>query len=391
MNIRGKPIVPAIKLGLGVFLIVCFSVFLSGNVAANQITTRSLTLQTGPSPAFDGGSKAGGVVDHYFQFTLPAVGGPSVGSIKFLYCTTAVGTCTTPAGLDTTNATYGSESGATGFSLIASIGSGGTNGAPYITRSASTISAGQAVSYQLIGVTNPNNTNCYSAINFAKENCTFFVRISTYASTDTTGSPIDTGVVTASTAQQITLTGIMPESLIFCTGGTVSTVSSIPDCSTATSGAVSFDRLFSPTDTSLATTQMAASTNAGSGYSIAYTGATLKSGSNEITAMDPATTSTHGLSQFGLNLVTNTTPAIGANITPTSNGVHYKGEPVSPYDTDGTFRFLTGNVVADSANGGSPGGTDAQIFTVSYIVNVPGSQPAGTYTTTLTYICTPTF
>jgi hypothetical protein len=320
---------------------------------------------------------------------LPAVGNPSVGSIKFLYCTTAVGSCTTPSGLSTTSATYGSESGATGFSLVNT-----TNGAPYITRSAASITAGTSVSYQLIAVTNPDNTNCYSTINFAKENCSFFVRISTYASTDTTGSAIDTGVVTASTAQQITLTGIMPESLIFCTGGTVGTSAGIPDCSTATTGALNFDRLFSPTDTATVFSQMAASTNAASGYSIAYTGSTLASGSNTISAMDPATTGTHGLSQFGLNLVANTTssssPAVGSNVAPTANGINYKGEAVSPYATADNFRFSTGNIVADSANGGA-GGTDAQIFTVSYIVNVPGSQPAGTYTTTLTYICTPTF
>jgi hypothetical protein len=390
MSIRGKPIVPIIKLGFGFFLLLFFLVFMPVNASANQITARSLTLQTGPSPNFDGGSKTGGIVDHFFQFTLPAVGNPSVGSIKFQYCTTAVGTCTTPAGLDTTNATYGSESGATGFSLVASIGGGGTNGSPYLTRSAATINAGTAVSYQLIGVTNPNNTNCYSAINFAKENCSFFVRISTYASTDTSGGAIDTGVVTASTAQQITLTGIMPESLIFCTGGTVLTSSGIPDCSTATTGAVSFDRLFSPTDTALATTQMAASTNAGSGYIITYSGATLSSGSNTITAMSPATTGTHGLSQFGLNVVANTTPVVGANVAPAANTSNYKGEAASPYDTPNTFKFATGNIVSDSFNGGA-GGTDAQIFTVSYIVNVPGSQPAGTYTTTLTYTCTPTF
>jgi len=54
------------------------------------------------------------------------------------------------------------------------------------------------------------------------------------------------------------------------------------------------------------------------------------------------------------------------------------------------FKFASGDPVADSANGGL-GPTDAQIFTVTYIVNVTGSQPAGTYTATFTYICTPTF
>ena len=34
---------------------------------------------------------------------------------------------------------------------------------------------------------------------------------------------------------------------------------------------------------------------------------------------------------------------------------------------------------------------EAQVYTASYIVNVAGNTYAGTYTTTLTYICTPTF
>jgi hypothetical protein len=187
----------------------------------------------------------------------------------------------------------------------------------------------------------------------------------------------------------------MPESLVFCTGGTVSTNAGVPDCSTVTTGSIQFTQLFSPTYAATTTSQMAASTNAGSGYSITVGGPTLTSGSNTITAMSN-TTSVHGVSQFGMNLVANTTttssPAVGADITPSSNGTNLRGEPVSPYDTADTFNFATSStIVADSAFGGSAGGTDAQIFTVSYIVNVPGSQPAGTYTTTLTYICTATF
>jgi hypothetical protein len=234
MSIRGKPRFLFLKLCLGILILVYVSAFLSNNAYAAQITSRSLTLQSGVT---DGGSKPSGVVNHYFQFTIPT--GASVGSIKFQYCTIASGACTTPAGLATTGATYGSESGATGFSLVNT-----TNGAPYITRSSTSITGGTAVSYQFLGVTNPNGNDCFGGTPPPSLNCTFFVRISTYASTDTTGSPIDTGTVAASIAQQISLTGIMPESLIFCTGGTVLTSSGIPDCSTATTGVVSFDRLF---------------------------------------------------------------------------------------------------------------------------------------------------
>jgi hypothetical protein len=385
MSIRGKPAL-LLKLGLGALGVFYFVTLMAGSVYAGQITARSLTLQAGVA---DGGSKPSGNVNHYFQFTLPAAGNPSVGSIKFQYCTVAIGACVTPSGLSTTGASYGSESGATGFSLVNT-----TNGSPYITRTASAISAGTAVSYQLLGVVNPDGGDCYSGTPPASYNCTFFVRISTYASTNATGSPIDSGVVAASIAQQITLTGTMPESLIFCTGGSVGTNAGIPDCSTVTSGAISFNQLFSPTDTATTISQMAASTNAASGYSITVNGLTLTSGSNTITAMSSATTGVHGVSQFGLNLKANTTstsnPAVGANVAPAANNVNYKGEAVSPYDSADTFKFASGNIVADSASGGA-GGTDAQIFTVSYVVNVPGSQPAGTYTSTLTYICTPTY
>jgi hypothetical protein len=340
---------------------------------AAQITTRSLTLQAGASA---GGSQAGGVVNHMYNFTVPTTG--DIGSVQFLYCTTASGTCTTPTGLVTTSATMGTQSGATGFTL-----NNTTNGAPYITRTAASVASSTALSYQLLSVTNPTTVNL-----------TFFVRISTYASVDTTGGAADTGTVTASTTRQIVLDGTMPESLVFCTGGTVGTTAGVPDCATSTSGAISFNQLFSPTDTATATSQMAASTNAGSGYAITVNGTTLSSGSNTVSAMGSSTTGVRGTSQFGLNLKANTTststPAIGTEVAPAANGTNYRGQATTGYNAVDNFKFTSGDTVANSANGGA-GGTDAQIFTVGYMVNVPGSQPAGTYTTTLTYICTPTF
>jgi hypothetical protein len=356
-----------------------------GHASAVQITNRRLTLEAG---ATDGGSKPSGVVKHLFTFDV--VSTSNLGSIQFLYCTTAAGSCTTPAGLSTTAATLSSQTGAnTGFSLVNT-----TNGAPYLTRSVASGVSGTN-SYELSSVTNPNNSICFTGTTPQSNNCTFYVRISTFASIDTTGGTTDTGTVAASTATQISLTGTMPESLVFCTGGTVGTTSGVPDCSTATSGAIAFNQLFSPTDTATTFSQMAASTNAGSGYNITVNGPTLTSGSNTISAMGAsATPGVRGTSQFGLNLKANTTttstPAIGTEVNPSPNGSNLRGQAIAPYNTIDSFAYRTTDQVSDSGNGGL-GGTDAQIFTVSYIVNVPGSQPAGTYTTTLTYICTPTF
>lgn len=274
---------------------------------AAQITSRSLTLVAGPT---DGGSKPNGVVHHLFNFTIPG-GAPTIGSIQFLYCTTASGTCTMPPGLVTTSSTLSSQTGATGFTI-----QNGTNGAPYITRSAAAIGTNTAASYQLNTITNPTATNT-----------AFFVRVSTFTSTTATTGVTDTGTVAASTANQIVLTGTMPESLIFCTGATVVPTLGIPDCTTATSGAIQFNQLFSPTDTATATSQMAASTNAASGYNITVNGPTLTSGSNTIAAMTSATTGVKGTSQFGLNLKANTTAtstvAVGTEVAAAANGTSY--------------------------------------------------------------------
>ena len=350
------------------------TIFQPQSASAAQITNRKLTLQAGAS---DGGSKPSGVVNHEFSFSVPS--STTVGSVRLQYCTIASGTCTVPPGLDTTTATLGANSGAiSGLSVVAAQ----PNGTPYLTRTAATITPGNVI-IRLNGVTNPSATNT-----------TFYVRIATFASTDTTGASTDTGVVAASTATQIVLSGTMPESLIFCTGEQVFTTSGIPDCTTATAGVISFNQLFSPVDTASASSQMAASTNAGQGYSISVNGPTLTSGANTIPAMASTGLGVRGTGQFGMNLKLNTTltstPAVGAEVAPVANGTSLRGQATANYGVVDQFRFVSGDTVADSANGGA-GPTDAQIFTVSYIANVSGSQAAGTYVSTLTYICTATF
>lgn len=360
--------------------IIASPLFIAKSASAAQITLRSLTLQQGAGG--NGGSMPGGVVNHLFQFTVPNVGNGNIGSIRFQYCTTAAGACTTPTGLVTTAATMGTQSGATGFTL-----NNATAGSPYITRTAASVTAGTALSYQLLGVTNPTAVNT-----------SFYVRITTYTGTNGSTGPVDTGTVAASTAEPIVLSGVMPESLIFCTGATVNM-----NCTSSTAGAVSFDRLFSPTDTAVATSQMAASTNAERGYTISVNGPAMTSGSNTIPAKATQGAGSRGTSEFGLNLRANTTttstPAFGAEVTPSSNGGPLRAQANTGYELADQFKFVSGDTVANSASSGgalgtvgsNPGPTNSQVYTASYIVNVSGIQPPGTYTTTLTYICTALF
>jgi hypothetical protein len=163
---------------------------------------------------------------------------------------------------------------------------------------------------------------------------------------------------------------------------------------------------------------MAASTNATYGYAITVNGTAPTNGSVFLTDMGSGTTPAdpaHGISQFGMNVVANTgrlqpgntiyyasaaDPAgfgynIDGQIAGSSNGTTTRGEAADGYDEQDKYLFDDGDQVADSGYDGTafqvPGPSDAQIYTVSYIANVTGNQPAGTYATDLTYICTPTF
>ncbi len=357
------------------------SVYSAPLVHAAQITNRSLTL-VGTSDT-NGGSKPGATVNHAFVFTVPSVGNTNIGSVKFEYCTVAVQVaCTAPTGMDASSATFGNETGSavTGFSMV----NGSRTANSYvISRSAASVTANSIIKVQINSVKNPTPTNY-----------TFFVRISTYTGTDGATGQVDTGTVAASTASTITVTGVMPETLVFCTGGTVSKTSGVPDCTTATSGAVNFNQLFSPTDTATATSQMAASTNAVSGYAITVNGSTLTNGSYTIPGMTSAAARTKGISQFGMNLKANTvatsTVAVGTEVDATPNGSDLRGQAKAGYNTVDQFKFVSGDTVAAS-DYTVAGPTNAQIFTVSYIADVAGNQVAGTYVATLTYICTPTF
>lgn len=353
--------------------------------SAAEIQPRKLTLignvhdGSDAGTENDGATQISGLVDHEFTFSVPS--NTNVGSIKFEYCTIASGTCTAPTGLDTSTATLGANTGAiTGLS----IGSQTANSV-ILTKTAAAVTPGSVV-VKLASVVNPSTYG------------TFFVRITTYSSTNATTGATDAGTVTASTAQLIDLTGTMPESLIFCTGETVTA-----NCATTTPGAITFNQLFSPTSTSYTTSQMAASTNAGQGYVITVNGATLTSGANTIPAMAAAAAPSVGVAQFGMNLKENLTTLdgnagtvdFGAEINVASDAVDYKGQALAGYNTADTYKFASGDAVANSAYDGTTnttlGPTNSQVYTASYIVNVAGNTYAGTYTTTLTYICTPTF
>jgi hypothetical protein len=126
---------------------------------------------------------------------------------------------------------------------------------------------------------------------------------------------------------------------------------------------------------------MTVATNAASGYSVAYSGSTLTSGVNTITALNSPTASSMNNKQFGINLMSNATPAIGSNVSGSGSG-----SPVTGYNTADLFKFHSGDTIASSA---VP--TNSNTYTVSYIANIDGVTAPGSYSTTLTYVATANF
>jgi hypothetical protein len=380
---------------LGVYILAILGFAISAllqfdNAYAVQITPRSLTLEgnstaltakkpTGSAPSIAGHADDTGKANHHFKFTITTTS--AIRAIGFQYCTTATGTCTAPTDLTANGATLGTTVGLAGSPTYNAAVS-----APYVSFTADP--SATAIEVTLNAVYNPSVTNA-----------TFYTRIFTYtSSTPTVGTTAatDSGVVAASTATAIVLTGTMPEYIQFCTGDIVTV-----NCGSTGQGSITFSKEFSPSDTATATSQMAASTNANTGYVITVVGTTLTSGSNTIPQVGSTATAVagaRGSSKFGLNLVANTTtasnPAVGTAITPASNAGSLRAKAQTNFDTADSFALdlnTTTAIAKSNDGGGGPFPTDSQVYTVSYFVDVSGSQAPGTYVSTLNYVCTATF
>lgn len=96
--------------------------------------------------------------------------------------------------------------------------------------------------------------------------------------------------------------------------------------------------------------------------------------------IDPLTTAatpTLGQEEFGINLVENTTEAIGLDPAPDPDTNFANGVAATGYDTDGIFKYAQGDIIARSSPAVLAWGRT--YFTISYITNVSSITPAGLY------------
>ncbi len=337
---------------LAIVLLIGVGLFYFRPVYGANLPRRSLEI---------GSSIASATTTYQLSLTLP--GSEVLGSIRLEVCsnTPLIGdVCNAPAGFDISAAALSAQTGETGFSIYAP---GTTTDTIVLTRFPA-VTTSVNLSYTFTGVTNPSTTG------------TYFGRVETFASNDASGANSEGNGLAFSMNEPVQISTYVPPYLLFCLGVTITGF----DCTNASGDYVNFGNL-SDTATKSGTTQMLTATNAGSGFAITVNGTTMVSGTHDITAVAAADVSRPGTSQFGLNLVANVTPSVGAN--PQGGG---NAAPAAGYNVPNFYKFVPGDVVASDTN------TDAyRLFTTSYIVNIPKGQAVGVYVSTLTYVCTATF
>jgi hypothetical protein len=406
-----------------------------GYVSAAALTQRSVTIASAlPSD----------ITSYTFSFVPGTTS--AIQSLEFQGCTTAVGTCTAPSGLSFTSASGGTVSGWSNATNFTVDNTGANNCTPAANElcanrtQAGSESASGAHNVIFNNITNPNGNSC------SNSNCTFFIRVTTFSTTNyTTGGLIDTGTVASSTTQVLTVSAVIQEQLSFCIGATTvnDAVTATPVCSSITGTSLSLGTI-SPNSVSIspvsATNNGSASnglaelsTNASNGATVSYN-AIQQSGTNHLGALRVAgatcnagvvntdqcinsvgvtkATLTSGTENFGMSIAGvncanvsgytcsfasgtfNLNPTTNYNCNGTANGGHANTYPTS--DTNQISGTTTCSYAWDEtgtsqtiASSTTIVGGESLILKFAATPNLV--TPTGAYTAQANFVATPTF
>jgi hypothetical protein len=123
-----------------------------------------------------------------------------------------------------------------------------------------------------------------------------------------------------------------------------------------------------------------------SGYILQITGTPPHTYSHTIGGLSSPTSSQPGTEQFGINAVANTTPNVGADPLQVPSGSFSFGQAATGYDTANKFQYKSGDTVAQSTK--ASGETD---FTITMLVNVSNTTPAGQYSGDFSAVVIPSY
>lgn len=350
---------------------------------AAQLLNRELKLSSSAAGTLTDGQ------DVTYEFHFDYASTSNVGSVEFDFCsnTPIIGdSCTAPTGFDVNEGgglSLDNQTNETGFTIHANTD---TN-TICITRTAEAVTASVDSEYEFSGIDNPDATNT-----------SFYARLRTRASTDCTGAETDSGGIAVSTANQLTITAKVQESLTFCiyTGA---------NCAAGGSSITIGDSngvLSTTDDYHNADADFDVATNASAGVIIRMKGDTLcKSAgacgvsSNTISAIGASAAATSiGSEQFGMCVspsggsVTAAAPYNHASCGDDVTSGTYSGSGQFAFDTNTTDG--TGSTFGDTI-ASSTGASTTTVGTLNFLANVSNTTEPGIYTSTLTFIATGTF
>ncbi len=399
------------------FLSMLLSVLQGRALAAGQLSSRSLTISTS-NPSATG-------VTHTFNFAVATTG--NIGSMEFLYCTTALGTCTAPTGLSVSSATIGTQTingSATSFTI-------GTNTANkiQITRTAASATAGWAVVMNFSGITNPSTSTQTPA-----GNNSFFVRITTYA-TNTYTTTQDTGTVASAITAQFQVSATIQETLNFCVGTTAvddaTSSLSASDCSGISGTSLNLGTVDTttvcvsgPSNTCTGNDGVNAvamlRTNSSGGTTVGYKAVQASGTNHKVTLrVSGATCSasnvptdqcidakgttqgtlTAGTEGFGVTVGGVNCAASSTYSCTFSTGVYnlirdtqYDGTGANTFGTSGGYAWdESGSLDTIASTSGSTKVVDDEALILKFAAAASSTTPAGTYSVGVDFIATPTY
>lgn len=134
------------------------------------------------------------------------------------------------------------------------------------------------------------------------------------------------------------------------------------------------------------TTTIRVRNNLSEGYVVQILGAPPAFGKHALHTSPTPVASKPGVELFGINVVANTTPLVGSAPAQIPGGQGVFGDAVAGYNTPNLFKYVSGEIVARSTV--SSGRTD---YTVSMVVNISNTTPAGKYAADFSALVIPTY
>lgn len=144
--------------------------------------------------------------------------------------------------------------------------------------------------------------------------------------------------------------------------------------------------VLAPTTTATASTTVSVRNYLTNGYVVRMYGNPLEQNGHTMAAPAVPTTSQVGTEQFAINLRDNTSPNVGADPVQLPSSSFSFGTYANGYDVVDSFKYVNGDVVAQSDR--SSGTTQ---FTISFIVNIASTTPAGYYETDMSAVVVSTY